>query len=80
MIVASKRYMFEGEMVTPAELSRRITAYSKPWLGEALKAGCRSVRDLAVRYAAGEVRHKAGGQRGKRKMALRGFSIRRLKD
>jgi hypothetical protein len=78
--MAEKRYSFDGEMVTPSELARRVTAYSRPWLGEALKAGCRSTRDLAVRYAAGVTREKAGGRHGKRKTALRGFSFHRLKD
>jgi len=44
--MAEKRYSFDGEMVTPAELARRVTMFSKSWLGEALRAGCRSVPDL----------------------------------
>ncbi len=72
-----RRYSFDGEMTTPAELARRITCYSEPWLGEALKAGCRSVMDLSVRYAAGKTRERAAGNRGSKLTKLRGFDIRR---
>jgi hypothetical protein len=47
-----RRYSFDGEMVTVAELALRVTCYSEPWLASALKAGCRSVMDLAVRFHA----------------------------
>lgn len=65
-----RRYKFDGQMVTVAELAERVTCYSERWLAEALKAGCRSVRDLAVRYYEGGQRKRAGevqGRRGLRK-------------
>lgn len=68
-------------MVTPAELSKRITAYSEPWLGAALKAGCRSVRDLAVRYAEGKRRELVGGRKGHKSLKRRAnLDFRRLRD
>lgn len=75
------KYLFDGVEVTPAELARRVTCYSEPWLGAALKAGCRTVQDLAVRYAQGRVRERQGGNIGRKTTKLRAFDIRRrLKD
>lgn len=61
-----RRYSFDGQMVTVAELAERVTCYSESWLAEALRAGCRSVRDLAVRYYEGGKRRREGEDRGRR--------------
>lgn len=64
--MSPRRYRFDGEMVTATELSRRVTCYSKTWLGEALKAGCKSIADLSLYFAEG-ARRKAKGNRAGRK-------------
>lgn len=75
------KYPFEGQEVTPAELAKRCTCYSAPWLAEALKAGCRSVRDLSMRYAEARKRERLGGDKGKRKTArLHSLNFRHLKN
>jgi hypothetical protein len=61
-----RRYSFDGEMVTVEELSLRVTCYSEPWLASALKAGCRSVMDLAVRWHQSGLRQLRGQQGGAR--------------
>jgi hypothetical protein len=68
LTMAPRRYSFDGEMVTAAELSKRVTCYSEAWLGEALRAGCRSIRDLAVRYYESGLRRKQGERRGHKKL------------
>jgi hypothetical protein len=74
--MAEKRYRFGEDMVTAAELARRITCYSEPWLAEALRAGCRSVFDLAVRwYENGKRARRARAPSVKHR--LRSFDTRR---
>jgi hypothetical protein len=74
--VAAKRYLFDGVMVTAAELAERVTCYSEPWLAEALRAGCRSVMDLAIRFHRnGQRAHRARAPHQRHR--LRSFDTRR---
>jgi len=56
--VSSTRFPFEGGEFTASEIARRCPAYSRVWLAKALKSGCRTVQDLAKRYATAQANHR----------------------
>jgi hypothetical protein len=51
-------FTFDGQQVTVAEVAARFTCYSRSWLAEALKAGCRSSLDLSRYYQQGRMRQR----------------------
>ena len=73
--MTAKRYPFEGEMVTPAELSRRVTMFSKTLLGLALRAGCCSIAELHAYDARMRINHRSGCRKGARLSGLFNYTL-----
>jgi hypothetical protein len=69
-------FTFDGQQVTVAEVAARFTCYGTTFLREALKAGCRSQRDLQAYEQSSRARRLAGNRRGA-KVRLRSFDCRR---
>lgn len=58
VLVPSGPYLFEGRFQSASEIARRCPAYSYPWIGRALKDGCKTIEDLAKRWAKAQAKHR----------------------
>lgn len=59
----AEKFEFNGKMMTAIEVSKAVPAYGKGAIRKYLRAGAKSVADMAVLYAEGQKRVAKGGDK-----------------